>query len=136
MTTIRLCASTSQKRGMSKRHLHAPPPLSVHEQKGTWRRSFAPLPLPIVHCTLGAVSDYTKYFDLIPQAISLAILDLQGMAKGMLRVLTGMYAQLVRVFKIKGLPKGVVARHQWHPPRVPRERDCHQRAHQHLEMHD
>ena len=51
---------------------------------------------------VGAGTDYTKCFNLIPQAISMALLELQGMDGGVLRAFRGMYDQLKRMFKIKG----------------------------------
>ena len=48
------------------------------------------LKAPIV----GAGSDYTKCFDLVPQAISIEMLDIQGMEAGVLRAFRGMYQQL------------------------------------------
>ena len=51
---------------------------------------------------VGVGMDYTKCFDLIPQAISIAMLDIQGMEQGVLRAFHGMYSQLQRVFKIGG----------------------------------
>ena len=56
------------------------------------------LKAPIV----GAGSDYTKCFDLVPQAISIKMLDIQGMEAGVLRAFRGMYTQLQRMFKING----------------------------------
>ena len=51
---------------------------------------------------MGAGTDYTKCFDLIPQAISMALMEEQGIDEGVLRALSGMYRQLRRMFKIKG----------------------------------
>ena len=48
----------------------------------------------------GVGTDYTKCFDLIPQAISIAMLNIQGMDKGVLSAFHGMYGQLQQVFKI------------------------------------
>ena len=49
-----------------------------------------------------AGTDYTKCFDLIPQAISMAVLEEHGIDAGVLRAFRGMYSQLRRLFKIKG----------------------------------
>ena len=43
---------------------------------------------------VGAGTDYTKCFDLIPKAISVAMLDLMGMERGVLNAFHGMYSQL------------------------------------------
>ena len=51
---------------------------------------------------VGTGTDYTKCFDLIPQAISMALVEIQGMDEGVLRAFRGMYDQLKRMFKIKG----------------------------------
>ena len=51
---------------------------------------------------VGVGTYYTKCFDLIPQAILIAMLDIQGMEKGVPRAFHGMYSQLQRVFKIGG----------------------------------
>ena len=51
---------------------------------------------------VGAGTDYTKCFDLIPQAISMAPMEEQGIDEGVLRAFSGMYRQLRRMFKIKG----------------------------------
>ena len=51
---------------------------------------------------VGAGTYYTKCFDLIPQAISMAVLEVQGIDAGLLRAFRGMYSQLRRMFKIKG----------------------------------
>ena len=51
---------------------------------------------------VGAGTDYIKCFDLIPEATSMALLDLHGMDEGVLRAFRGMYGQLKRMFKIKG----------------------------------
>ena len=56
------------------------------------------LKVPLV----GVGTDYTKCFDLIPQLISMAILEVQGIDSGVLRAFRGMYTQLKRMFKIKG----------------------------------
>ena len=52
---------------------------------------------------VGAGTDYTKYFDLIPQAISMAMMhkEVQGIDEGVLWAFRGMYTQLKRIFKIK-----------------------------------
>ena len=51
---------------------------------------------------VGAGTYYTKCFDLILRAISMALLELQGMYEGVLRAFRGMYGQLKHMFKIKG----------------------------------
>ena len=51
---------------------------------------------------VGAGTDDTKCFDLIPQAISMAMLEIQGMDEGVMPAFRGMYDQLKRMFKIKG----------------------------------
>ena len=51
---------------------------------------------------VGAGTDYTKCFDLIPQAISMALMEEQGIDEGVLRAFSGMYRQLRHMFKIKG----------------------------------
>ena len=51
---------------------------------------------------VGAGTDYTKCFNLIPKAISVAMLNLIGMERGVLNAFHGMYSQLRRKFKIKG----------------------------------
>ena len=43
---------------------------------------------------VGARLDYTKCFDLVPQAISIEMLDIQGMEAGVLRAFHGIYKQL------------------------------------------
>ena len=48
---------------------------------------------------VGAGTDYTKCFDLIPKAILVAMLDLMGMERG---VMNAFHGQLRRKFKIKG----------------------------------
>ena len=62
------------------------------------RRPPPPAPPP----TTGAGTDYTKCFNLIPQAISMVVLEEQGIDAGVLRAFQGMYSQLRRMFKIKG----------------------------------
>ena len=49
-----------------------------------------------------AGADYTKFCDLIPQAISMAVLEEQGIDARVLRAFRGTYSQLRRMFKIKG----------------------------------
>ena len=39
----------------------------------------------------GVGADYTKCFDLIPQAISITMLDIQGIERGVLRTFREMY---------------------------------------------
>ena len=51
---------------------------------------------------VGAGTNYTKCFDPIPQAISMALMEEQGIDEGVLRAFSGMYRQLRRMFKIKG----------------------------------
>ena len=51
---------------------------------------------------VGAGTDYTKCFDFIPKATSVAMLGLMGMERGVLNAFHGMYSQLRRKFKIKG----------------------------------
>ena len=41
---------------------------------------------------VAAGTDYTKCFDLIPQAISMAVLEEQGIDAGVLRAFRGMYS--------------------------------------------
>ena len=53
---------------------------------------------------VGAGTDYTKSPNLIPQAISMALMEEQGIDEGVLRAFSGMYRQLRRMFKIKGCP--------------------------------
>ena len=53
---------------------------------------------------VGAGTDYTKCFDLILKAISVPVLDLMGMERGVLNAFHPMYSQLRRKFKIKGCP--------------------------------
>ena len=82
---------------------------------------------------MGVGTDYTKCFDLIPQAISIAMLDIQGMEKGVLRGFHGMYSQLQRVFKIGGC---VVEGNEWDPPRMPAQRYSNQCTDVHMEEGD
>ena len=51
---------------------------------------------------LGVGTDYTKCFDSTPQAISTAMLDIQGTEKVVLWVFCGLYAQRRCMFKING----------------------------------
>ena len=51
---------------------------------------------------VGAGTYYTKCFDLIPQAISISMLNLMGMERGVLMAFHGMYTELRRKLKIKG----------------------------------
>ena len=51
---------------------------------------------------VGARTDYTKCYGLIPQAISMELMEEQGIDEGVLRAFSGMYRQLKRLFKIKG----------------------------------
>ena len=51
---------------------------------------------------VGAGTDYTKCFDLMPQAISMTVLEVQGIDAGVSRGFWGMYSQLRRMFEIKG----------------------------------
>ena len=51
---------------------------------------------------VGTGTDYTKCLNLIPQATSMALLELQGMDEGVLRAFRSIYDQLKRMFKIKG----------------------------------
>ena len=51
---------------------------------------------------VGAETDYTKCFTLIPQAISMALLELQAMVEGVPHAFCGMYHQPKRMFKIQG----------------------------------
>ena len=51
---------------------------------------------------VGSGTDYTKCFVLIPQAISMAVLEVQGINEVVLRAFCLMYSQLWRIFKIKG----------------------------------
>ena len=50
---------------------------------------------------VGAGTNYTKCFDLIPQAISMGLLEIQGMDEGVPSAFRGMYDQPKRMFKIK-----------------------------------
>ena len=51
---------------------------------------------------VGAGTDYTKCFDPISQAISMALMEEPGIDKGVLRAFRGMDVQLKCMFKIKG----------------------------------
>ena len=51
---------------------------------------------------MGASTDYTKCFDLILQAISMALMEEQGINEGVLQAFSAMYWQLRHIFKIKG----------------------------------
>ena len=51
---------------------------------------------------VGGGTDNTKCFDLIPQAISMAVLEVRGINVGVLRAFRGMYSQPRRMLKIKG----------------------------------
>ena len=51
---------------------------------------------------VGTRADYTKCFDLIPQTISMAPMEEEGIHEAVLRAFSGMYRQLKRMFKIKG----------------------------------
>ena len=55
----------------------------------------------VMHTTLmGFGLDYVKCFDLIPQQVVLLVAKEEGMDEGVHRALSGMYAQLMRCFKI------------------------------------
>ena len=55
----------------------------------------------VMHMTLmGFGLDYVKCFDLIPQQVVLLVAKEEGMDEGVHRALSGMYAQLMRCFKI------------------------------------
>ena len=53
---------------------------------------------------VGAGTHYTKYVDLIPQAESMAVLEVREIDGGVLRAFRVTYLQLRRMFKIKGCP--------------------------------
>ena len=84
-------------------------------------------------CVLGMGSggmsiDYVKCFDLIPQAVVLALALELGMDPGTCRALRATYKQLRRG------PPPMVASHQWHPPGLPPVGDPSECPHHDVEV--
>ena len=82
---------------------------------------------------VGMSIDYVKCFDLIPQAVVLAVALELGMDPGTCRALGAMYKQLRGLQDRRG-PRPVVAGHQRHPPGVPLVSDPGECAHHNLEV--
>ena len=60
---------------------------------------------------VGAGTDYTKCFDLISQAISMARMEEQGIDEGVPRAFRSMYVQAH--VQDQRLPRGPVGSHEW-----------------------
>ena len=97
--------------GVPRRVVLARPRGAGGAQHAPWHSSAAPpnvltLLVELVQVLkallVGAGTDCTKCFDLIPQAISMALMEGQGIDEGIMRAFRGMYVELKRMFKIKG----------------------------------
>ena len=80
----------------------------------------------------GVGTEYTKCFDLIPQAIWIAMLDIQGMEKGLPWYVQPVTASLQN----SGMSGRVVESTGGEPPRVPAQRHSDQCADVHMEESD